>query len=255
MVQERDLQPRKIHHGDLDRIPVEQDRVPFDRSIEPPRPRIISPPSPQPESRVITDMASGLALLLALISFFFSSYAVIQAVNTRRTVESLQAPDRNATPGTSFQQQSFPERSDSFAEPSSRPIFPFVLPYRFQQVEPGEFIQPVLDGAAEVELLSVSRVSPTSNLVNLEMRVRRLSNPLESPEALNLNDTIARNTRTNEKFVTQSSTATENSSISLDRLRPGQSIDATVTLRIPTDLDRVDLEIPATRAFRRVPIS
>jgi hypothetical protein len=244
MVQERDFQPRKIHHADLDR--TKDDRV-----VEPSRPQIVSPPSQ--EHRVITDMASGLALLLSLIAFFLSSFAVIQAVSTRRQIESLQTP-RGTVPGTTFEPQSDRTPSRSFAEPISRPLFPLAVPYRFETIEPGAFIQPVLAGAGQVELLSATR-DANSNLVNVQMRVWRLPNSLERPELVNLSNTIALNTRTNQRFVTQDSPATRNTSVLLDQLRPGQTIDATITLQIPTTVDRVDLEIPETRAFRNVPIS
>jgi hypothetical protein len=227
MVQERDSKPQKVQEADLDR-PV------------PPR-------DYSRDSSATTDMASGLALLLSVIAFFFSAYAVIQAVSTRRSVEEPQ-PNREQ-PG----RQS--GGGGSFAQPISRPLLPQIGPYRFQRVEPGQFTQPAYGGAGEVELLSATRDTAGSDVVNVRLRVVRLSQPLETPGEINLSRTLAVNTRTNGSYPLISSQTPGDQVILLSNLRSGESTEATVSLRLPPEVDRLDIEFPGTRVFRSVPIA
>lgn len=230
MVQEREIQPRKIHEADLD------------SSVRRADPYSI-PPRSNSSGTPTTDIASGLALLLSVIAFFLSSYAAIQATSTRRAIET--APPQNQNNGA--------RSNSSSAGPVSRPMLPFIAQNRFQSVEPGRFMQPTQDQAAEVELRSAKRInSAAANLVNVQLQIRRLDRPTNGTGDLDLIKTIALNTRTNEKF--RAVQTSDNQFIQLASLRPNTATTASVTLRVPEDLDRIDLEIPGVRVFRNVPI-
>jgi len=196
----------------------------------------------------LTDLASGLALLLSVIAFFLSCFAALQAASMRRQIQPMQPP------------QLQPPQSNSFNQPISRPVVPFFAQSRFQQVEPGRFLQPTLDQAGEVELLSAKRVgNPTeqsgrSNLATIQLRIRRLDRPTTGLTEIDLPKTIALNTRTNERYTAVDTKTLGDESITLANLRPGTTVNASVTLRVPQNLDRIDLDIPNVRVFRNVPL-
>jgi hypothetical protein len=214
MVQERNSQPRKIQEPDVDRQ-VDPRHIPPTRYRD-------SSGSPT------TDLVSGLALLLSIISFFLSCYAAIQS--GRR--ETLPTPQ-------------------SSAQPASRPIFPFFN--QAQRIEPGRFLEPTYDRAGEVELISANR-ELANNLTTVQIRVRRLDQPISGDPTIDLANTIALNSRTNEKYTVTQTYTPNDQFVSLSSLRPGSSVNASVTIRVPQDLDRIDLDIPNVRVFRNVPI-
>lgn len=226
MVQERDFQPRKIQAEDLDRNldPRFVDRSPDPRSVPPVRYENSGTP--------VTDMASGLALLLSIIAFFLSCYAAIQV--GRRT------PTPVRSPGTANQS----------SQPVSRPVLPFLS--KAQAVKPGLFIEPTQDKSGEVELLSATRASDKA--ATIQLRVRRLDRPTSGMTPIDLPKTIALNTRTNERYPILDY-RTPNEFLTMSELRPGSSMNATITVRVPENLDRIDLDIPNVRVFRNVPIS
>lgn len=255
MVQERNTQPRKIQAGDRDSTTVRETTVrePRRTPIEP-----AIPPANNRNGGSLNDVASGLALLLSTIAFFFSAYAVIQSVAARRAIESgtpSSAVPRSVT--QSNQQAAGGGGVVRNANGVSRPAFPFLSPSRFERVTPGQFVQPLSNGAGEVELLSATRVnnSPTSNMVNIQMRIRRLSEQLNTVGEIDLAQTIALNSRTNERYPVLRQRTPGEDAISLYSLRPNQAINASITVRVPIDLARIDLEIPNTRVFRNVPIA
>ncbi|MCU0550924.1 MAG: hypothetical protein MUC48_16380 [Leptolyngbya sp. Prado105] len=220
MVQERNRQPRKVQDSDLDRQPSSQP---------------IPPKRYQDAGSPMTDIASGLALLLSIISFFLSCYAAIQA--GRRNIPPAQASPQ------------------SFVAPSqavSRPVFPQFS--KIQQVEPGQFIQPTQDRSAQVELLSARRTL-SNNLTTIQLRVHRLNRPVTGLNVIDLANTIALNSRTNARYPIAQSQTPNDQFIMLSSLRPGSSLMASITVRVPEDLDRIDLDVPNVQVFRNVPIS
>lgn len=187
------------------------------------------------------DVASGLALILSIIAFFFSSYAVIQTVQNRRPASPTgNSSGGGGNPVAAFLNQPLP----SFLNAPNR-------------VEPGHFVQSAYRGAAKVELLSAYRIdnSGQSDLVNLRLRVTRQESQIPGNGDINLADTTVINTRTNQTYPIMQVRTPGNEWISLYRLRQGQSTEATITLQVPPDLGRVDISIPQTEVFRNVPIA
>lgn len=227
MVQERNSPPRKVQEADLD-------------SVRRADPRPIPPAVNRNTGTPVTDIASGLALLLSIIAFFLSCYAAIQASSVRRQVEP--APTA--------------PQSNSLNQPESRPVLPWIAQTRFQQVTPGQFRQPTLDRTGEVELLSARRVERSGNLnfAQIDLRIRRLDRPVQGLTEIDLPNTIALNSRTNEKFTAVETKTPQDRLINMASLRPGATVNASVIVRVPEDLDRIDLDIPNVRVFRNVPI-
>ncbi len=238
MVQERNLERPKFQEPDIDH----RSRRP---NVSPNviRPNVIE--KSEGGSSLATDTATGLALLLSIVAFFFSSIAVVQAVRTHRDVEAiLQAANRPLAANSASQTS-----SRSFALPGS-------LPPIAQRIEPGRFVQPVYNGDGRIELLSADRVngSSDSNVVNLRMRVQRLREQVRGGD-IDLAQTVAINSRTNTQYPALDFRTPNGNALSLYSLRPGKSVDVMVMLRVPAGLNRVDLQIPETVAFRGVPIA
>lgn len=235
MIQERNsTEHLKVQERDLDRLPQRT----FDRS---PRPS----ESPRSGSSPSTDVASGLALVLAIVSFFFSSIAVIQATRARREVQAVLTPPASQP------------QSGNGASASSASRNRLVPPLVAQRVEPGQFVQPAYGGAGEVELVSVKRAGAagSSNVVNIEMQVRRLRDRVQGVGDLDLAEVVAINSRTNVRFPTLDFRSPFGNELSLYSLRVGQPVNVSVTVRVPENLNRIDLEVPQTTPFRGVPIS
>ncbi len=217
--------------------PLRKAQEPDRNSTRLPDPRPIPPAINNHAGTPITDMASGLALLLSVIAFFLSCYAAIQASNVRRQVEPVRPSPQ----------------SNSLNQPVSRPFAPFLAQSRFDRVEPGRFLQPTRDQSGEVELLSANRVGQ-ANLATIQLRIRRLDRPATGLTEIDLPNTIALNSRTNEKYTATQTKTPNDQFITMASLRPGATVNASVTVRVPQDLDRIDLDIPNVKVFRNVPL-
>jgi hypothetical protein len=194
-----------------------------------------------------TDVASGLALVLSTLAFFFSSVAMIQGVRARQEVQALN-----------------PASPQSAAKPNDNPFTAFaalgnrlITPPVISRVEPGRFVQPAYGGAGEVELISVRRAdgSGSSNIVNVEMRIHRLRDRVPGVGDINLAEVKGINSRTNIRYPTLDSRSPFGKAFSLYDLRPDQSVNVSVRLQVPEDLGRIDLDVPQTNPFRGVPVS
>jgi hypothetical protein len=234
MVQERNLERPKFQERDIDQ-----------RSSRP----SVGGGVREGAGNLVTDTATGLALLFSIVSFFFSSVAVVEGVRARREVQAMQQATSHLAPVSATNSTSKP-LTQSVALPGN-------LPPIAQRVEPNRFVEPVYGGTGQIELLSADRVSGTnnSNVVNLKMRVRRLNEQVQGLGDINLAQTVAINSRTNMRYPTLDFRSPSGNALSLYSLRPGQSADVTVMLRVPQELNRIDLQIPETVAFRGVPIA
>ncbi len=234
MVQERNLERPKFQERDIDQ-----------RSSRP----SVSGGIKEGTGNLITDTATGLALLLSIVSFFFSSVAVVEGVRARREVQAMQQAMSHPAPVSVTNSTSKP-LIQSFALPGN-------LPPIAQRVEPNRFVEPVYGGTGQIQLLSADRVSGanSSNVVNLKMRVQRINDRVQGLGDINLAQTVAINSRTNMRYPTLDFRTPSRNALSLYSLRPGQSVDVTVMLRVPQNLNRIDLQIPDTVTFRGVPIA
>ncbi|KAM3099577.1 hypothetical protein ACKFKG_03025 [Phormidesmis sp. 146-35] len=230
MIQERNLVERsKLQERDLDR-PVRSGGVREEGSGS--------------TSNAATDVASGLALVLSTLAFFFSSVAVIQGVRARQEVQAVLNPPNP-------QAQAAQQRD--LTTLGNRLITPAAI----SRVEPGRFVQSAYGGAGEVELLSVRRAdgSGDSNIVNVEMRIHRLRDRVPGVGDIDLAEVKGINSRTNERYPTLDSRSPFGKTFSLYDLRPDQAVNVSVRLRVPESLDRIDLDVPQTNPFRGVPVA
>jgi hypothetical protein len=87
------------------------------------------------------------------------------------------------------------------------------------------------------------------------MRVKRVREQVEGLGDIHLADTVAINTRTNMRYPAREFRTPYGNALSLYNLRPDESVDVNVDIRVPNRLERIDLEVPQTVPFRGVPIS
>jgi len=126
------------------------------------------------------------------------------------------------------------------------------------EIKPGEFVQPAFGNKVQVELLSLKRIKDpqTGNrdVVNLQMRVRRLAQDISPSDAIDVYGTTARHPDTSETYKgvsVQRSTG----NVVLAPIRPNASADAYVWLRVPPNVNTIDIFVPQTGAFKNVAIS
>jgi hypothetical protein len=225
MIQERNVIERSKAHPDIDR-PVGSRVGEGDRGFA-------------------TDIAAGLSLVLSTLAFFFSSVALIHGVRARQEVRALLSPQATV-------EQTRSQEKNPLVALRDRLFTPPVA----SRVEPGRFLKPAYGGAGEVELLSVQRASTTdSSLVNVAMRIHRLDDRVPGVGDLDLFEVVAINSRTNERYPTLNAQSPLGQTFSIYSLRPDQSVNVNVTVRVPANLNRIDLSVPQTSLFRGVPIA
>jgi hypothetical protein len=111
---------------------------------------------------------------------------------------------------------------------------------------------------AEVTLLRVNRIkdpeSGTNDLVNVQVRVKRLGDKLLGNEFINFHGVTARNVDTSETYEAARLTSGASEPVSLPLLKRGASGDAYVWLRVPADVSNLNIYIPQTEEFANVRI-
>ena len=127
------------------------------------------------------------------------------------------------------------------------------------EIQPGQFVRRSYGTKAQVELLSVQRVEDpkTGNrdVVNVQMRIRRLEEQLGADNMINVGETTARNPQTTETYKAVDPAERSTGSVSLSNMPKGGSADAYVWLRVPPTANTIDIYVPQTAAFNGVPIS
>ncbi len=127
------------------------------------------------------------------------------------------------------------------------------------EIKPGQFVQPAFGKDAQVELLSVKRIqNPDSgqrDVVNVQMRIRRLApDDVYGDNSINVGAATARNPETSQTYEAVGFVRSTGP-VSLASMRKGASADAYVWMKIPEGVNTIDLFVPDTKAFTKVPIS
>ncbi|MBD2184667.1 hypothetical protein H6S82_07740 [Planktothrix sp. FACHB-1355] len=127
------------------------------------------------------------------------------------------------------------------------------------EFQSGAFQQLAFGTKAQVELLSAKRIADpqTGNrdVVNVQMRIRRLADKVAANNLIPVGETTARNTVTSETYKAVNPRQNATGTISLSEIRPGASVDAYVWLKVPPNANTLDIFIPETGAIKNVPIS
>lgn len=164
-------------------------------------------------------------------------------------------PSANTADGNSNSSQKSPNAQVATPVPST----PTPSPKSTVEFQPGAFKQLAYGTKAEIELLSAKRIQnpQTGNrdLINLQMRIRRVADKLEPTNIINVGETTARNPVSSETYKALNPRENSTGSISLSDIRSGASVDAYVWLKVPPNVNILDIYIPETGAIRSVPIS
>ncbi|MGI2908054.1 hypothetical protein [Tolypothrix sp. VBCCA 56010] len=192
---------------------------------------------------------SGVAVLLSTLALMCSGYAAYQVFTLQQTLNSTKTAT-NIAP--------IPIPSATPTETPTAAIAPAPVTTTTSTLTPGQFVQPAFGNKAKVELLSLKRIkdpeSGNRDVVNVQMRVRRVIDRVTGSDIISIASTTARNPDTSETYKAVAYDRSTGS-VSLFGLRTNSSADAYVWLRIPEGVNNLDIFVPDTAAFQNVPIS
>lgn len=195
---------------------------------------------------------SMLAFILSLLSLGISGFLAYRFLDLQQAFRVVDSA-LNRGPGQ--------EGVQSPPNQSPAPTQPTQPNGTATGVQPGQLVQPIEGGSAQIELLSVNRIqnpgSQTRDVVNVQFRVRRTAAQGQaSPTAATLNPSqiTARNPSTGETYQpVAANQATD--SIAINSLPANASIDGYIWLRVPEGVNAIDLQIPNTQGFKNVAIA
>jgi hypothetical protein len=212
----------------------------------------------------MSNFLSGVAVLLSSIALLFSGFTAYQVFNLQQTIaqtNNVKSQTANLSGRVDTQQPENATIAPSTSPTSSAPSTPStsVSPSApTAAIAPGQYVQKALGTKAEVELLKVKRIKDpeagTYDVVNIQMRLRRLAPKDISMSVIYVGETTARNPDTNETYEAVDSSERSTGAITLSSLRPQASVDAYVWLRVPEGATNLDIFIPETAAFQNIPI-
>lgn len=200
----------------------------------------------------MSNFLSGIAVIISLLSLGFSGFTAYQVFTIQ---EKIAAINNNASTGA-VSENPPPETTTapvSSAAPDTTATAPAAT-----GIQPGQFVQSAVGNKGRVELLAVKRITDpeakTRDVVNVQMRVRRLAAEVSPNDAINVGGTKARNPDTSETYEPVGYKRSSGS-VNLYFVRRNASSDAYVWLRIPEGVTAVDIFIPDTGEFKNVPIA
>lgn len=211
------------------------------------------------------DFLSGLAVVLSTLAFIVSGFNAYQIAGLRGEIQlanntapepansTIGSPAPSAQTGNSASPNSAPATNTQTATTTA----PVQASPSNSTVQPGQYIQPALGDIAQIEILSVRRVqnpeTGTRDVVDVQMRVQRVGDRARASDIINLNDTTARSADTNVIYQTVNRDQA-GGAVSLFQISPGSAAEVNVQLGVPEEVNTLDIFVPETGAFRRVPI-
>ncbi|HAZ46929.1 MAG TPA: hypothetical protein DDW76_34405 [Cyanobacteria bacterium UBA11369] len=128
---------------------------------------------------------------------------------------------------------------------------------RGQNTPAGNAAKKAFGNKAQVQLLSVQRLenyqTGKRDLVTVQMRVSRLADNVGRNDVINIPQISARNSVSNAIYKSVP-VASSTGSIALNSIPRGQSVDASVALKVPEGVQVVDISVPETGTFQEVEI-
>jgi len=200
----------------------------------------------------MSNFLSGIAVILSILALGFSGFTAYQVFSLQEKMAAIS----NNSSSTAVSESPPPETTTA---PVSRaaPDTPATAPAA-TGIQPGQFVQSAIGNKAKLELLAVKRITDpeakTRDVVNVQMRLRRLASEVSPSDAINVAGTKARNPDTSEIYEPVGYNRSSGS-VNLYLVRRNASSDAYVWLRIPEGVTAIDIFIPDTGAFKNVPIA
>lgn len=204
---------------------------------------------------------SGIALAFSTFGLLLSGFLAYQFFELRQEIREVKktlnqtaaiSPNLASPAQSPLNQAQVPKAQGIAPEPSTIAQ----APINNTGIQPGQFVQIGFKNTARIELLSVKRIQNSKvgerEFVNVQMRVHPLNEtggPMFWPR-----DTKARNPETGEIYeVVSSESATGN--FFIPKARIGALVDAHVWIRVPENVNTIDIFIADTGVFKSVPIS
>ncbi|MEB3181650.1 MAG: hypothetical protein VKL59_21840 [Nostocaceae cyanobacterium] len=235
---------------------------------------------PRSRGNGVSTFLSSVSVLLSTLALICSGFAAYQVYTWRQTLLTSRVENRSVispnpissspavTPISPVSPGVSPQSATTISPLAATSPSPTVTPAKTPlasptptpavEIKPGQFVQPAFGNKVQVELLSLKRIKDpqTGNrdVVNLQMRVRRLAENITPADAIDVYGTTARHPDTSETYKgvsVQRSTG----NVVLAPIRPNASADAYVWLRVPPNVNAIDIFVPQTGAFKNVPIS
>ena len=203
----------------------------------------------------MSNFLSSTALVFSTLALLMSGAVLYRDLTTSRVVypqanfptAPTQAKDKDPNP-----QGGIP------SEPETTPVSDIKAesPHNNSRFDSGEFVEPAFNSKATVELVSVKRIEhpekDTRDIVNVRLRFRRLAKDATKSETFDLGDTQARHPETNEVYK---QIVNSTGLISLQALPVDASAEGYFWLEVPERVTTIDIVIPKTEMFRKVPIT
>jgi hypothetical protein len=195
--------------------------------------------------------------LFGALSFVFSAVALVVSLVTANRV-FLQPPQVETMPVRSVVTEGDSTAPDSVPTGARESISSRRTRTTGELVTALPLTRKAYGRLAEVTLLRVNRIkdpeSGTNDLVNVQVRVKRLGDKLLGNEFINFHGVTARNVDTSETYEAARLTSGASEPVSLPLLKRGASGDAYVWLRVPADVSNLNIYIPQTEEFANVRI-
>lgn len=208
----------------------------------------------------MSNFLSGIAVVLSALAFILSGFTAYQVFGLRQAIESSKGSANNRTVAPAPTAPTPGVDSGNSSSQATAPVSSLAPPAPGGVgIQPGQFVQNAYGTKAQVELLSVKRIQDpeigTRDVVNVQMRIRRVAEDVGGSNVINLGESSARNPDTSETYQPVDFLKRSSGVISLFSMRRGASADAYVWLRVPEGVNTLDIFIKETGAFKTVPIS
>lgn len=203
----------------------------------------------------MNNFLSGIALVFSTLALLMSGAVLYQDLTTNRFLY----PQTNLSENTSHDRVQDPVPQGGISpEPKATPDSRTEIesPQSVSENEANNFIQPAFNSKATIELVSVKRIKhpkeDTRNVINVRLRFRRLSKDATKSETIDLGDTQARHPETKEVYK---QIVNSTGLISLQTLPVDESAEGYFWLEVPEKVTTIDIVIPKTEIFRKVPVT
>jgi len=214
----------------------------------------------------MSNFLSGAAVMLSMIALLFSGFAVYQVFEMQQTLTTV-SNSQKPTTATSNLSPVNPAPSPSDTNPSptastttlpSATLAPSATP-QATVIPNKQLVQPVVDSQAQIELVAVKRIQDPQtgrqDIVNVLMRVHRLADNLPTATIIPVRQTTARNVTTNEIYKSVNSAKSSTEKVVLSGIRKGAFAEAYVWLKVPPEVNTLDILVPKAGEFKNVSVS
>jgi hypothetical protein len=217
---------------------------------------------------IMSTFLSSVSMLLSAIALGVVGFALAQTLQLQQNFRELNASGQRSPAASKL-----PQAVSSLPIPTTEPS-QITNAEPTQQVnaeiQPGQFVQYAFKDKAQVELLAVKRIQNpedgTRNVVNVQMRIRELKDG-SGGDVIVPDQTKARDPETSETYEAYDVVAERaNPERKNDQrssgvismflaVKTGSSVDCYVWMSIPEKIKTIDLLVPNTEEFLKVPIS